>query len=88
MLRGSLVELIRKGIVAGMVDFLILVSSDLLTPRQDIPDRRTISLWKNATMTGLSDMTGWKAAAELWNLAELCKVRLTLSLREQSEKTD
>jgi len=76
MLRGSLIELMRKGIVAEIVGFLVLVCShSLLTPRQDIPDRRTISLWKNTTVTGLSDMTDWKAAAELWGLAELCKVR-------------
>ena len=75
MLRGSLIELIRTGIVAEMVRFPALVYTHiLLTPQQDIPDRRTISLWKNATVTGLSDMTGWKAAAEMWSLAELCKV--------------
>jgi hypothetical protein len=75
MLKGSLVELIRKGIVVGMVGFLILVYiHELLIPLQDIPDRRTISLWKNANVAGLSGMTGWKAAAELWSLAELCKV--------------
>ena len=76
MLRGSLIELIRKGVVAEVVRFLVLVwySHILLTPEQDIPDRRTISLWKNAAGAPLSDMTGWKAAAELWSLAELCKV--------------
>ena len=79
MLRGSLVELIRKGIVTEMVGFLVLASShSLLTSQQDIPDRRTISLWKNATVAGLSDVTGWKAAAELWGIAELCKVSLSL----------
>ena len=83
MLRGSLVELIRKGIVAEMVGFLVLACShSLLTSRQDIPDRRTISLWKNATVAGLSDVTGWKAAAELWGIAELCKVSLSLPLWE------
>ncbi len=83
MLRGSLVELIRKGIVTEMVGFLVLsCSHTLLTSWQDIPDRRTISLWKNATVPGLSDVPGWKAAAELWGIAELCKVSLSLPLRE------
>lgn len=83
MLKGSLVELIRKGIVTEMVGFLVLSCSYiLLTSRQDIPDRRTISLWKNAIVPGLSDMPGWKAAAGLWGIAELCKVSLSLPLWE------
>lgn len=81
MLRGSLVELISKGIVAEMVSSLVLsVNMILLTLLQDIADRRTIPLWKNETVAGLSDMTGWKAAAELWCLAELCKVTFISAL--------